>query len=92
MKVPINKKLIQEGVLANIREAHLTGDVNPDGANDTNNTKEPTQSDTKEPKKFVPVQASELTQQGHRNLFMGQKASNNYTANHIKTQVNASLK
>ena len=84
MKVPINKKLIQEGVLANIREAHLTGDVNPDGANDTNNTKEP--------KKFVPVQASELTQQGHRNLFMGQKASNNYTANHIKTQVNASLK
>lgn len=84
MKVPINKKLIQEGVLANIREAHLTGDVNPDGAKDMNNTKEP--------KKFVPVQASELTQQGHRNLFMGQKASNNYTANHIKTQVNASLK
>ena len=84
MKIQINKKLIQEGVLANIREAHLTGDVNLDGANDTNNNKEP--------KKFVPVQASELTQQGHRNLFMGQKASNNYTANHIKTQVNASLK
>lgn len=88
MKVPINKLLIQEGVLQRITDMHLGIDPGTDPAVmdapsgipvPTNNNISPTGMDT-------------ASRDGNRNLFMGQKASESYAGNHVVNQAKQTLK
>lgn len=91
MKIKINKSLIQEGVLQRLTDVHLGIDPSTDpGAGDApSGIPVPQNNNTNS---INPSGMDTASRDGNRNLFMGQKASETYTGNHVVNQAKQALK
>lgn len=89
MKIKIDKSIIMESILSNIRDAYNRGETEEVApTSDSNPISNTTDNSTSKSDRSA---MADMSQQGTRNIFMGQNASNNYNGTKPIREANASL-